>query len=292
VETYNATEFFQFPQFNSYPILDGYWILSRLELLLRHRGTLEKELIKRVSPEMAKTLTTQFGDTLPFFDPLEMSDCRRWRTFVDGRDALGRTLRYVAEIKAICRWLDELKRQYPTVPPGSSPPPAAQVLPLRSNLIGVWTGTISTQRDWKFLQLSGLPLYSLFKLDSDHPLCQYLGLGWLDNDEQYRLDPVDVKVDPTGRSPMKYYPKETRANGVYPVANPMPLPDPWRQLRDRSEFADPGGRIRCDSSVDPLLPFTSYIYLDPLSIAIGLLMIDGRRRPIKPTGERLISSVE
>jgi hypothetical protein len=264
LEQHNVTEFFQFPHRSCYPILGGRWNLQLLEDALDHRNSCESQLMEKLklSPAVAKTLEDQFRDTLPFFDPLEMRDCRRWSTFVDGRDALGRTLRYIAEIKALARWLDELERQYPIVPPGSPPPPRVPPVSTRSDLIGVWTGTIPSQSDWSFLRRSGIPLYSLFKLDPAHPLRDYCGRGWLDNDEQYRQDPVDIHVNPSGNSLTRFFPKPIVSNEVYPAPSSMPMPMPWMDIQNDRGFCHPGGRIVCLSAADPLLPFNSYIYLD------------------------------
>ena len=262
LEQRNVTEFFQFPHRPRYPIFGGEWDFQLLEYTLDYRNLCESELMKKLSPAIVNTLEDQFRDTLPFFDPLEMRDCHRWSTFVDGRDALGRTLRYIAEIKALARWLDELERQHPVVPPGSPPPPNAKPLSIRSNIIGVWTGTIPSQSDWSFLRISGIPLYSLFKLDRAHPLCNYCERGWLDNDEQYRLDPVDIYVDPLGHSLTRFFPKPIISNRVYPAPSSMPIPTPWMDIRDEHAFCYPGGWVSGPSPADPLLPFNSYIYRD------------------------------
>jgi hypothetical protein len=262
LEQRNVTDFFQFPLRPRYPISWGRWDHQLLEDALDYRNVCESQLMEKLSPSIVNTLEDQFRDTLPFFDPLEIRDCYRWSSFVDGRDALGRTLRYIAEIKALARWLDELERQHPVVPPGSPPLLRAQPLSTRSDLIGVWTGTTPSQSDWSFLRISGLPLYSLFKLDPAHPLCNYCGFGWLDNDEQYRLDPVDVHVDPLSRSLTRFFPKPIINNEVYPAPSSMPMPMPWINIRDEGEFCHPGGRIFGSSAADPLLPFNSYLYQD------------------------------
>jgi hypothetical protein len=253
VEQHNAASFFSFSQNPQYPI-KGSWIISRIQVLLDRRARCESEFLAYATPAF-RFLRDNFRDGLPFFDPLEIEECMTWRTFADGRDAIGRTLRYIAEVDGLHRWLREVERRSL---------PTRKIYGTRSDLMGVWTGTIENQDTWENLQISGIPLYALFKLPPNHPLGWRPDRGWLDNDERYRQDPVDILVDPSNRSHERFFGKNDPfpdPGRHYPPTDTT-LPTEWLSWMHKSSFRPPGGQVLAETSTSATLPFTTYIFSD------------------------------
>jgi hypothetical protein len=130
--------------------------------------------------------------------------------------------------------------------------------------MGVWTGTIENPDTWENLRFSGIPLYALFKLPPNHPLGSQPDRGWLDNDERYRHDPVDIHIDPSNRSHERFFGKNVTFfdPGQYYPPTDTTLPIEWLSWMHKSTFRPPGGRVLAEPSTSVTFPFTTYIFSD------------------------------
>jgi hypothetical protein len=253
MEFLNPTEFFDFRGVCD-DLSGGFWKSSLLRTLLLYREDQERKFLaalRAIGDPMGDALKEHFGGALPFVDNLTEAAIATWRTWPDGRDAVGHTLRYVGELGAIVRWLAEVKRQRsggdPTV--------------ISTDLMGAWVGNIERTEDWEFLHSSPLPLYGLFRLLPDHPLHAMTTAGTLDNDEFYRTDALLSHLGgiPTSYSPNYPYGFQQRPiNASFPVTSGRTsfLPHDVRVTppRDHQLF---------DTPIAWMQPFTSYLFLDP-----------------------------
>ena len=123
---------------------------------------------------------------MPYYDPLDWSDVLNWRTWLDGRDKFGYSLRYTAELKAFNRWLAIMI----DCAAGRAPPP--RYPPPDPNLMGVWVSTVSRQEDWALLQEGRVPMYAITRIPDSHPLMAHLVPGNPDGDERYRGNDFDA----------------------------------------------------------------------------------------------------
>jgi hypothetical protein len=182
----NTVEFFKFDKLQHRGITGGCgtWLSNLCDELYDARHKYEDELKKSLSlagDPKGERLRAMYGSTLPFFDPTERGDYKSWRSWAQGRDAIGHTLRYIAEIKAIRYWYDEVHGQAKH-PPGT-PVDRAPTL----TFIGAWVGSVDTSMDWEFLYRSPLPLYVVFTIPFICPLRRLRVTGELHGDEAYRV---------------------------------------------------------------------------------------------------------
>jgi hypothetical protein len=182
----NAVEFFKFDEYPRRGITggSGTWLSHLCDELYNTRDMYEDHLKRSLSlagDPNGERLKALYGSTLPFFDPTERGDHKSWRSWAQGRDAIGHTLRYTAEIEAIRYWYDEVRRQA-NRPPGT-PVDRAPTL----TFIGAWVGSVDTPMDWEFLYRSPLPLYAFFTIPFTSPLRKLRVTGELHGDEAYRV---------------------------------------------------------------------------------------------------------
>jgi hypothetical protein len=182
----NPVEFFEFAEQQRRGITggSGTWLPSLLYELYDIRDQYEDDLKRSLSqggdPD-GQRLKALYENTLPFFDPAERDDYKLWRSWAQGRDAIGHTLRYTAEIKAMRCWFDEVARQARCTP--GKPISRAQTI----DYLGVWVGSVETPMDWEFLYRSPLPLYALFTVPFTSSLRRFKVTGELHGDEAYRV---------------------------------------------------------------------------------------------------------
>lgn len=184
VEDYNTVTFFDFRDVNEETMLGGSWKLDMLNALFCSRTDAEDAFLKTLSEvgdANGEMLLAHFGSSLPFFDLSSFDGCRMWNSWLDGRDAIGYTRRYIHELNAMRCWLIELKRQ-------ADHPGTAAVI--GTGYSGTWVGTIDNEENWNFFMNSPLPLFGLFTINHMHPLYSKAVRGSLDNEEFVRMDPV------------------------------------------------------------------------------------------------------
>jgi hypothetical protein len=186
-ESFTPTFFFKFHEPGD-PCKGGEWMRRRVALVFSHREIYEQETV-RLMAEAAKRgwPTHWFTDSyeMPYYDPLEWSDVLNWRTWIDGRDKFGYTLRYTAELKAFNRWFTSVCDRAT----GRSPD---EFVPPNQDLMGVWASTISKPEDWLMLRDGQVPIYVITRIPDSHPLMAHLVPGNPDGDERYRGNDFDA----------------------------------------------------------------------------------------------------
>jgi hypothetical protein len=137
--------------------------------------------------------------TLPVHDMLTYEQTERWTTYQEGRDAIGRTARYTAELRAISSWLHAVR----AIARHGSSPDALKPRPLIFQ--GTWTSPQLDQRNWDTMNRAGVPIYILAELPSAHPLT-LLPLSTFDVGEHLRVNPFEGLhgVGNTWRTPPAY----------------------------------------------------------------------------------------
>ena len=264
IEGWKAVEFFTLRDMKE-DLTGGHWEIKKLQDLHTTRAKYERffwETLRSSGDPEGSLLRQAYENTLPYFDDVEMESYDGWPHWVDGREATARTLHYVSELCALCRWLSEVNVQSGVLAGADS---TFNPAPVNPKYLGVWVGTISSAQDWMFLWRSPLPLYGLFLIPEGHPLhAQEIPLGHFHGDEVYRLDAfsshLSVKIFnmPTSRL------HHTR----FGIPGPLPPSDhqpstqfPWTGLRQvktpsTTHFDPP-------STISYKLPYTSYLFLDP-----------------------------
>ncbi|CCA74941.1 hypothetical protein PIIN_08921 [Serendipita indica DSM 11827] len=193
-EHWSATSLFDFGRTQETSMTGGHWDLAKVKTLLERRleaerilSELSKQPLKDVQSLEDSTVYAhleKFRKTLPFYEELSISHVERWTTWGEGRDIIGRLLRYVAEILAIGRWISQLQT------PSSR---ATTTL-----LMGTWAGSITSLQEWEFLLVANSPLYAVFWVPSEHVLCSTATLHGLranlDGDERFRIDPFASRL--------------------------------------------------------------------------------------------------
>jgi len=172
------------------PGAGGHWGLHRLGELFSQRERMEANFTRLLLaaehaqhiPEFsAKKLWLSYD--MPFHDPLEWDDVCKWSTWNEGRDLLGNTLQYVAELKAFNRWFQIFLKP---------PSPIPQNIPVAdATLMGVWASSIVQQADWEFLRQHGVPIYIITVIPGSHILQNKIVPGNVDGDERYRINSFD-----------------------------------------------------------------------------------------------------
>jgi hypothetical protein len=262
VEHWDVADFFDFNSIRG-NAFEGDWIIPNISKLLDRRTDAEilfADTLQMNSP-CVDVLREEFGTSLPFLDNLEMDEVHTWKCWMDGRDAIGRTLRYVAEVFAMVHWLKEVKRQGEGASPSVTSP---------DKFMGVWVGDVCTEEAWTFLIHSPLPLYALFSVANTHPLHRTAmehGLGQsLDADEQYRLDSFTSALPILSLRRDGYDPQPRPSNGSYMYLRDIPgrahpsLPNSLLQLLPPGDEILSSNRIR----ISARLSWTSYIHHDSL----------------------------
>jgi hypothetical protein len=174
------------------PLAGGHWDRTAIERLFGEREEVEERLHRLAGARSHGVLSSRPYD-LPYFDRLDERDTIRWKTFREGRDALGRTIRYVAELGALCTWLwlklDIISQQQKGMWPPKEPPLSAS-----SNYLGVWAATINSSDDWQEILHNRLPIFMIFSIPPEHPLTTLVRPGNLDADERYRQNHFDASL--------------------------------------------------------------------------------------------------
>jgi hypothetical protein len=186
----------------SEPAKGGRWKREDIGSLLQSRGRAEVNLemqldaYKRANP-LDPLDTTAW--TLPVHDMLTYEQTERWTTYQEGRDAIGRTARYTAEVRAICRWLHHFR----AIARDHLPPEATVTWPLTFQ--GTWTSPQLDRRNWDIMNRAYVPIYILAELPVTHPLT-LLPLSTFDAGEHLRVNPFEGVhgVGNTWRTPPTY----------------------------------------------------------------------------------------
>ncbi|PVF92227.1 hypothetical protein CPB86DRAFT_843859 [Serendipita vermifera] len=186
-----VTEFFVWNE-PGHPEKGGHWRQDLLASLFVARRSAEHNLLSN-----HRALGDYFPNfdfspfKLPWYDRLEYNHARQWTTWIEGRDALGRTCRYIAEIEAFAHWLWAIRSMFRNPPYRTAPQ-----RPYYEEFIGAWAGTISSKKEWINLHRGLVPLYLISELPSTHPIVKKgLKNGDLDAGERYRRNHFDFAHD-------------------------------------------------------------------------------------------------
>jgi hypothetical protein len=235
-------------------IIQGEWNRPLLRNLFEYRQQQEQALLatlRAVGDPEGNHLKEHFGPSLPFVDNLTEAAVNTWRVWAEGRDAVGHTLRYIAELSAISRWLREVKRQ-------KSQGRRVAVSP---HLMGVWVGNVENDDDWLFLYSSPLPLHALFRLSPRHPLYAKCKPGTLDNDEYYRTNTFLAHIPGIPNAYDINYPhghQQQPIKGTFPTTERAAFSLPTFVRVKQSTMPS----LRVTVPIDPMHPFTTDLYLD------------------------------
>jgi hypothetical protein len=260
VESRNVAEFFDFSAVERRGFTGGQWSIRDIKALFDRRKKVEEYVVSviRVSTKGIDSLRTSFATSLPFLDELELDHVESWKSWMDGRDALGRSLRYTAELLALGRWLKEVHRQ-------SSD--ATSSMKDMSKYMGAWVGGIDSKATWHFMLRAPIPLYGLFAIGPDHPLfesAQKKSEGQsLDADEHFRTDSFTPRLPDVTLHNFAYGQKPRPHTGIlYPNA-----------IKVQRESLSPPSGLTCvlppgdrvvveDGYISPTLPWTAYLFMD------------------------------
>lgn len=219
-ENWRAVEYYDFLE-ERVPFTGGRWRISEIDALLRRRASIEADLLPTLI-NLREALLKHYGAFLPYFDPLTVETVHQWQTWPDGRDSIGRTQRYIAELVALRHWLNAVQN-WP--PKGGT----------KSGVTGIWIGTVSNDADWEFLRQSQLPLFTLVPVPPQHRYCQIAIVGDLDNWERNRVNSLDFVLNRTTRNVSQFrsqllpWPRRNKPNyGSLPssIRKPMNFPSP------------------------------------------------------------------
>ena len=257
-ETREAPDFFDFSGIEEKSMSGGKWKIQKIEELLSHRSIVEKHLLLLLVDQQwdcTGALHEHFGPALPFFDELEIEVVKGWATWVDGRDAIGRTLRYICESLAIARWIHEVARQ---AQGGKRPTESG------TKYMGVWIGSVNSKEAWEFLHNAGIPLFAVLPADKrlhidrptppTAPLCA---------DEKFRVDSFISSLPFKTLRPDPFSSQPPPCSSRVVSSPPVPLnqisfhiPDEITTLRPPGNRYDPPDGIRHRSK----LPWTTYLF--------------------------------
>ncbi|PVF91684.1 hypothetical protein CPB86DRAFT_820286 [Serendipita vermifera] len=261
-----VTEFYVWKQ-PGRPDMGGHWNQKLLTPLFVARTIQERRVLERVQ-ELCR-ISPGFDVrkyNLPWYDELGFDEARKWTTWQEGRDALGRMLRYIAELEAFNNWLWAKccieKGSHLRVPPCPARP---------RYYMGTWATTISSQAEWKELHQGFIPVYIISQLPADHLLVMNgLKLGGLDAGEQYRDNRFDAahSLPSTTISLPSFPPSPQPAFLTFPRENPLPstislplfpqgkdkLPEVLNAVRSEPSSSDAHG-----------MPWTSYLLTHSLA---------------------------
>jgi hypothetical protein len=201
------------------------------------------ELLREILPGFD---FTEFD--LPWYDELGYDDVRKWVTWQEGRDAVGRMCRYIAELEAFSAWLGAT-RSIGKNHPSRDPPCETDF----ERFMGTWATTISSKSQWMELYRSFVPIYIISELPASSPLITNDLIFWeLDGGERYRDNQFDS---------LHHLPNRT-------ITLPIIPPGPWpsfvtfpRQNPTPSEITLPP----FPQGHDPLPPVLSVVRKDPSS---------------------------
>ncbi|KAG8819981.1 hypothetical protein FRC19_009330 [Serendipita sp. 401] len=260
IEHWNPIDFFDVKYMRDRTFLGGSWNPTKIRLLLQRRKDAEHVLwscgLLRSSANLS-ALKEEFGPSLPFIDNFELAHTTSWRSWMDGRDIIGNTLRYVSEVLALSRWLVEVRQQKLS---------NESATPQPTKYMGVWSGSINNDENWNFVLKSPLPVYSVLLVPPEHPLHSHAlstadGASF-DADECRRVDSFTGSL-PFGWVPKDHFnglrhfpgsihytvPPQTRWNPVLPLSY-------QGVLSPNDVITLPPGTLRTSSS----LTWMSYIF--------------------------------
>jgi hypothetical protein len=170
------------------PLKGGWWDRPLLRSLFDVKAQTETSVQLTIRDFSTKVDLTCYS--LPWRDDLTLKVALEWVSLQEGRDTLGHTLAYLAEIEAFTKWLRqaaELANSKDLInlnadhecPPGNR------------DLVGVWAPTIQTAEEWEFLAHCRVPIYMILEVPEGHSLYGQATPGALDNDERYRINSYD-----------------------------------------------------------------------------------------------------
>jgi hypothetical protein len=215
-----VTEFFDWRR-PGRPDLGGCWKFTLLAQLFVARTSKERTVLAKVDDLREVLPEFDFGRfDLPWYDDLSFEDARKWTTWQEGRDALGRMCRYIAELEAFSCWLWATR----SIGKGhfSRDPPCHTSF---GQFMGTWAVTISSQSEWMDLYKGFVPIYVISELPASHSLVtQDLRFGELDGGERYRDNRFDAQhLMPNSIVTLPTIPPSPRPSSItFPRQNPIP----------------------------------------------------------------------
>jgi hypothetical protein len=262
-----VTEYFEWNQ-PSRPEHGGKWRKELFRSLFIYRSDYEESILIRLKD--LRQFEPDFSLAayrLPWYDELDFEDAMSWETWQEGRDALGRICRYVAEMEAMSEWLQTLcalKRSNPhrENPPGS----------MFWSYMGTWVTTIQTKEEWTLLHQGFVPVYILSKVPLGHPIAFEAKAGELDGGERYRDNRFDRQHEMPNFVLLKpkysfTWPSYLQEPAVDPQLLPSEILDPFPFPFEPQYFPrllsvvwnDPSPRTAAN------LPWTAYLFNHPLA---------------------------
>lgn len=280
-ESYNAVDFFDWSGIQEDEMIGGRWKMGMIDDLFRSRTQREASLanvLRQIGDPQGQRLFQRFNTHLPYFDPMTLEDTARWKRWIDGRDAIGYTIRYIAELGALHDWLLEVERQA-TVPLAQAP--------TRQDYSGLWVGTVARSEDWKFLFHSAVPLFGLFTVPEASPQSKQATVGTLDADEWYRNDPVLQNLPRFPSTYDKDFPLRTTFVPI-PIANAavrhiVPLP-PGLQLAPPTQVTTVARRVDYSQS------YTTYLFSDPHIPRSSSFQPSNRQKDLRRQFDRILTA--
>ncbi|PVF91791.1 hypothetical protein CPB86DRAFT_820202 [Serendipita vermifera] len=264
-----VTEFFVWNR-PGHPDKGGYWRQDLLASLFVARTTAERTLLSNLDQlhEYEQGFDLK-PFKLPWYNHLEYDQARQWTTWQEGRDAIGRTCLYTAEIEAFANWLWALHSMWRN-PPYREP----SQKPLIDEFMGAWAVTITSKEEWMALHRGLVPLYIISQVPSSHPIVPTLRSGDLDAGERYRKNHFNSAHEMPNT--ILSLPKFSFVKALHHNAVPERDDIPSKLFSPRLIPKDPT-EIQCPKRQDPLSvvwfdpshttsshqPWTSYIFTDP-----------------------------
>lgn len=156
--------------------------------------------------------------TLPAHDTLTYEQTEKWSTYQEGRDAIGRTCRYTAELQAMSMWLHHFRAFVRDDPkPLNSTPLYYQ---------GTWTSSQFSKQDWKILNRAQVAVYILAMV----PYVYSISPGTFDGGEHLRVNALEgqhgvkniVQTPPAYKFPPSSRPLKTIHQFPESLSTPLP----------------------------------------------------------------------
>jgi hypothetical protein len=244
------------------------WRNELFKLLFYYRSNYEEDILIRLKDlRQFKPEFSLEAYRLPWYNELNFEDVMSWKTWQEGRDALGRLCLYIAEMEAMGQWLQTLcalKRFNPhrENPPGS----------MFWSYMGTWATTIRTKEEWTLLHQGFIPMYILSKVPLGHPVTFEVKAGELDGGERYCTNKFDSQhqihnftlLIPTYSFTWPSYLQEPAVDPqLLPsqILDPFPFPFEPQYLPGLLSVVwnDPSPRTAA------YLPWTAYLFNHPLA---------------------------
>jgi hypothetical protein len=268
-----VTEFFEWTR-PSQPDKGGHWRRELFADLFVTRSYVEGRVLFLLEDLMELDPDFRMDEfQLPWYDELGYDAAITWTTWQEGRDALGRTCRYIAELEAICHWLQTMSAVHRNYPTRDNPPCSSY------DFIGTWATTFRTKEEWMMLHRGFVPIYVISELPSSHPSAlEGLEHGELDGGERYRTNRFDAQHNMPNL--VGAFPKYTFPSTMALRRSVLPLQDLPTQICSPEKIKDlnlVAPYLLLIVQYDPsprtasYLPWTSYLFNHPLAMKQSVL---------------------